>query len=138
MTVITDDCARATREEYETTLFRLIVAYSRYTVAIYIESYVHVVLQLTPASSKWAQLCEPIPLLGQSTSLASVPVHCTLSRRMAPVPCPKKANERAIASVEKIGFYIIPRYSTYNVAIRSASVKRQIFSLGVFTVRLSF
>ena len=80
----------------------LIVAYSRYTVAKYIESfYIRVVLQLTPASSKWAQLCEPIPLLGQSTSLVSVPVHCTLSRRMAPVPWPKKARETACAPAKQ-------------------------------------
>ena len=67
---------------------------------LYIESlYIRVVLQLTPASSKWRQLCAPIPLLGQSTSLVSDPVHCTLSRRMAPVPWPKAARERACASV---------------------------------------
>ena len=43
-------------------------------------------LQTTPASSECAQLWIPIPLLGQSKSLASFPVQAKLSRRMGPVP----------------------------------------------------
>jgi len=54
---------------------------------------------LTPASSEWTQLCTPSALAGQSTSRLSVPVHWTLSRRMDPVPWPKKAEEKACASV---------------------------------------
>lgn len=46
---------------------------------------------LRPASSPWTQLCTSTPLLLQSQSLGSVPVHATLSKKMAPVPCPKKA-----------------------------------------------
>jgi len=55
----------------------------------------------TPASSKCAQLCTPIPLLGQSTSRISEPVHPTSSRRMGPVPWPNCANETAVPPVEK-------------------------------------
>ena len=38
------------------------------------------VRHLTPASSEWTQLWTPSPLLGQSTSLDSVPVQPRLSR----------------------------------------------------------
>ena len=54
---------------------------------------------MTPASSKWEQSCIPSGLEVQSTSRASVPVHPTWSRRMAPVPWPKKARTRATAPV---------------------------------------
>ena len=52
---------------------------------------------LTPASSKWLQLWFPIPFEGQLTSLLSVPRQPTLSRRMGPVPWPKRAKEKAVA-----------------------------------------
>ena len=54
---------------------------------------------LTPASSKCAQLWTPSGLLGQSTSLVSLPPQFTLSRRMGPVPWPNCANETAVAPV---------------------------------------
>ena len=41
---------------------------------------------LTPASSEWTQLCEPIGLAGQAASLASVPAQLTLSSQIDPVP----------------------------------------------------
>ena len=42
----------------------------------------------------------PSGLLRQFTSMVSVPVQATWSRRMAPVPWPKWARDRAIAPVE--------------------------------------
>lgn len=54
---------------------------------------------LNPASSACTQLWIPIPLFGQSTSLVSVPVQAMLSRRISPVPCPKKAVLKAVAPV---------------------------------------
>lgn len=52
---------------------------------------------LTPASSEWPQLCTPTPLLVQSQSLGSNPVHATLSKRMGPVPWPNPAKLTATA-----------------------------------------
>lgn len=57
-------------------------------------------LHRTEASSVWTQLCIPIPLLGQSVSLSSVPVHATSSSKMGPVPAPNRAKLYAIASEE--------------------------------------
>ena len=57
---------------------------------------------LTPASSEWAQLWTPIPLLGQSTSLLSLPRQPTLSSRMGPVPWPNRAKENAVAPINRI------------------------------------
>lgn len=54
---------------------------------------------LRPASSPWTQLCTSTPLFGQSQILGSVPLHATLSKRMAPVPCPKKALEKTTKPV---------------------------------------
>lgn len=54
---------------------------------------------LTPASSKWTQLCWPIALAGQLKSLISEPTHRTLSSRIGPVPCPKNAKLIAVAPV---------------------------------------
>ena len=45
---------------------------------------------LMPTSSKWLQLWTPIPVFWQSYSLASLPVHTTLSNQIAPVPWPIK------------------------------------------------
>lgn len=50
---------------------------------------------LTPASSRWMQLC--VGLKGQLMSLLSVPTHCTSSSKMGSVPCPKKERLVAIA-----------------------------------------
>ncbi len=55
--------------------------------------------QTNPASSEWAQLWTPIPLLVQSNKFVSVPVHPTLSRRMSPVPCPNVALIGALVAV---------------------------------------
>ena len=52
--------------------------------------------QVTPASSKCLQLWTSMPLLGQSISLVSVPVHLTSSSRILPVPWPKKALSLAV------------------------------------------
>ena len=54
---------------------------------------------LTPASSAWIQLCTPIALWPQLISLASEPLHATLSRRIRPVPGPNWANKTAVAPV---------------------------------------
>lgn len=48
-------------------------------------------LHRTEASSACIQLWLPIGWLGQSKSLASFPVHCTLSRRIGPIPVPNRA-----------------------------------------------
>ena len=56
--------------------------------------------RVTPASSEWEQLCTPSGLLRQFTSLVSVPVQAKSSSKMAPVPWPKYALDRAIASME--------------------------------------
>ena len=55
-------------------------------------------LHLTPASSPWLQLISSCLLLGQSTSRVSLPRHCTLSKRIGPLPCPKGAAPRECAS----------------------------------------
>ena len=67
--------------------------------------------QVTPASSEWIQLWTPSGFLGQSMSLVSFPVQATLSRRMAPVPWPKKARTRAIAPVEPHSMHQMKRNS---------------------------
>ena len=43
----------------------------------------------TPASSPWLQLCMVVAM--QSIRRCSLPVHCTLSRKILPVPAPKNA-----------------------------------------------
>ena len=58
------------------------------------------VLQRTLASSVCKQSEVPESWV-QSNSLSSVPLHCTLSRSIGPVPFPKKADERAVASVDE-------------------------------------
>ena len=55
-------------------------------------------MQMTPASRKWVQ-SENSPAALQEVSSVSVPVHATLSRKIFPVPAPKKASETAVASV---------------------------------------
>ena len=63
-------------------------------------------MHLTPASSLWLQLWRPIPLLGQESSVVSAPLHCTLSKRMGPVPAPKAAPENATAPAhEKVQWF---------------------------------
>ena len=57
----------------------------------------YLLLHLTLASSEWAQLWTPTPLLGQSQSLFSEPVQPTLSSKIGPVPWPKNAKDRAVA-----------------------------------------
>ena len=52
---------------------------------------------VTPASSLWKQLLLPIGRLEQLISLDSVPLHPTLSKKIGPVPGPKKAWRRGIA-----------------------------------------
>ena len=53
----------------------------------------------TDASSLCTQLCISSPLLRQSKSIASVPVHPTLSKMIGPVPSPNCAEPKATASV---------------------------------------
>jgi hypothetical protein len=43
----------------------------------------------------------------QSNNLLSVPVHWTLSINIGPVPCPKKAKEKARAPVLANSFWIM-------------------------------
>lgn len=57
--------------------------------------------QTTPASSPCTQLWVPIGLAGQSMSLVSVPEQATLSRRIGPLPCPKKARLLGMAPRER-------------------------------------
>ena len=45
----------------------------------------------TPASSWWSQLCVKIGLLGHSNNWLALEVQATSSRKMGPVPTPKKA-----------------------------------------------
>ena len=52
---------------------------------------------LTPASSEWTQLWTPSPLLGQSTSLDSVPVQKRLSNTICPVPSTTALPVRVVA-----------------------------------------
>ncbi len=59
--------------------------------------YIQFRLHLTEASSLWTQLWIPMPLLGQSNSLLSVPVQATFSRTMAPLPGPNRAKLKAWA-----------------------------------------
>lgn len=47
--------------------------------------------QITPASSLWKQSCVPSPLWEHCSREDSFPVHFMLSRRISPVPSPKKA-----------------------------------------------
>ena len=54
------------------------------------------ILQMTPASSLWAQLCWPQPLCGQSARLCSLPVQPKLSSQMTPDPAPNSSLSRAI------------------------------------------
>ena len=49
-----------------------------------------VLLHTTATSSEWLQSCLPSPLLVQSRSLSSVPVHCSSSRKIGPTPVPYK------------------------------------------------
>lgn len=58
--------------------------------------------QVTPASSKWLQLCVPMGLARQSISLVSVPEQATLSSWIGPLPWPKNAWVRAFAPNEEI------------------------------------
>ena len=69
--------------------------------------------QTTPASSECAQLWIPIPLLGQSKSLASFPVQAKLSRRMGPVPWPNAAKLRAWASIVWDENWMLNGYKTF-------------------------
>ena len=64
--------------------------------------YNYILRQRTPASSKCKQLWVPNGLAGQSISRVSVPTHCTLSRRIGPVPWPNCENETALAPVGKM------------------------------------
>ena len=67
---------------------------------LHILSHLRVIWQRTLESSE----CEQSTVLGskgQSTSLSSFPVHRTSSKTIGPLPCPKKANERAVASVHQ-------------------------------------
>ena len=59
---------------------------------------------ITPASSECAQLWVPIPELLQRISLASVPMHPTLSKTMGDraAPCPNPAKETAVAPFERV------------------------------------
>ena len=57
-------------------------------------------MQRTLASSVCKQSEVPESWV-QSTSLSSVALHCTLSKSIGPVPFPKKADERAVASVDE-------------------------------------
>lgn len=47
---------------------------------------------LTPTSSLWKQLCDPIPLWRQSVKRDSFPRHLTLSRNIAPIATPNPAS----------------------------------------------
>jgi len=67
---------------------------------LHILSYLRVIWQRTLESSECAQ-STVLESKGQSTSLSSVPVHRTSSKTIGPLPCPKKANERAVASVHQ-------------------------------------
>lgn len=60
---------------------------------------------LTPASSRWTQLCDPIALAGQSARRSSVPAQLTLSSQMLPVPTPKNALRIAELPEEKNQWY---------------------------------
>ena len=62
-------------------------------------------LHLTEASSEWIQLWLPIPLWGHSNNSDSDPVQNTLSNQIGPVPCPKKANDKAVPVIELISFF---------------------------------
>ena len=62
--------------------------------------YSRVVWQRTLASSVCKQ-SEVLESWTQSISLSSVPLHCTLSRSIGPVPFPKKASDTAVASVDE-------------------------------------
>ena len=62
-------------------------------------------LHLTDASSKWLQLWLPIPLWGHSNNSDSDPVQNTSSNQIGPVPCPKKANDKAIPVIELISLF---------------------------------
>ncbi len=53
--------------------------------------------QVTPASSKCAQLWMPMGLAGQLISIVSVPAQATLSRTIGPLPCPKNACDLEMA-----------------------------------------
>ena len=50
----------------------------------HIHTHTHLLVQATPASSLWTQLCCPHGEWGQSPSSVSCPVHCTSSRWMGP------------------------------------------------------
>ena len=54
--------------------------------------------QVTPASSEWSQLCTSQDMWEHCWSEASEPLHFRLSRRMVPLPGPKKASTRAVAA----------------------------------------
>lgn len=56
---------------------------------------------LTPASSEWTQLCDPIGLAGQFARRVSVPTQLTLSRKIRPVPMPNRARTIAVLPVDK-------------------------------------
>ena len=67
---------------------------------LHILLYLRLIWQRTLESSECAQ-STVLESKGQSTSLSSVPVHRTSSKTIGPLPCPKKANERAVASVHQ-------------------------------------
>ena len=54
-------------------------------------------LHLTDASSEWRQSWTPIPSLLQSNNSDSDPVQNTSSNQIGPVPCPKWADDKAVA-----------------------------------------
>ena len=57
----------------------------------------------TPASSECWQLCVRIGLLGHSSNWLALEVHWTSSRKMGPVPVPKKALLKALpAALETV------------------------------------
>lgn len=59
------------------------------------------VLQITPASSLWPQLCTPMALAGQPYNCDSTPVQLRLSSQIEPVPAPKVAEVEIAAPVRK-------------------------------------
>ena len=90
--------------------------------------------QVTPASSECTQSWTPMPLLGQSISLVSVPVHLTLSSRILPVPWPKKALTLAVEpwnGVYKLYWFMVTSmyipYTFFGVAELSTH------DLGIYT-----
>ena len=78
-----------------------LVHYSLYgSLQLHILSHLRVIWQRTLESSECVQ-STVLGSKGQSTSLSSFPVHRTSSKTIGPLPCPKKANERAVASVHQ-------------------------------------